>query len=157
MRRMFRLTAKVKLHLLDDCYDWWPCCLSVEDTVIKEGKWEIIFREHPNLFQVMSALGSSGEILLSVLLPLQASLVGMRDRAFLVAAPRLWNVFPQEASLVPFLFFWWQTKTILLRLGFNNWLGSEGCWFWMANLIILQYLCFYVFLLFQYYCMLNCF
>ena len=46
----------------------------------------------------------SGEAFLSVPPPLQVHLMGTHERPFLVAAPRIWNSLPLEASLATSLF-----------------------------------------------------
>ena len=54
-----------------------------------------------SLYEPARVLRSSGEAFLSVPPPSQVHLVGTRERAFSVAAPRLWNSLPQETRLAP--------------------------------------------------------
>ncbi|XP_053221232.1 testis-expressed protein 47-like [Podarcis raffonei] len=63
-------------------------------------------------YESAQAPRSSGKALLSILPPSQTSLVGTHERAFFVAAPRLWNSLPREARLAPsLLFFDWQASS----------------------------------------------
>ena len=63
---------------------------------------------------------SSEEAFLLVPPPSQAHLVGTQERAFSVAAHRLWNSLPQEAKLAPsVLSFWKQRPFSSDRLSFK--------------------------------------
>ena len=60
-------------------------------------------KDRISLYSPSWRLKSAEEPLLLVPLPAQAQLMGTRERAFSVAAPRLWNSLPQEIRMAPSL------------------------------------------------------
>ena len=55
--------------------------------------------DHTFSYKPSLSLSSSEEVFLPVPLPLQARLIGTQERAFSVAASKLWNGLPQEVRL----------------------------------------------------------
>uniref|UniRef100_A0A803TMD6 Reverse transcriptase domain-containing protein n=1 Tax=Anolis carolinensis TaxID=28377 RepID=A0A803TMD6_ANOCA len=69
-------------------------------------------------YEPARSLRSSGEALLSLPPPSQARLVGMRERAFSVVAPRLWNSLPREIRQAPTL--------VAFRKSLKTWLFTQA-------------------------------
>nr|XP_060621478.1 uncharacterized protein LOC132768982 [Anolis sagrei ordinatus]XP_060621479.1 uncharacterized protein LOC132768982 [Anolis sagrei ordinatus]XP_060621480.1 uncharacterized protein LOC132768982 [Anolis sagrei ordinatus] len=76
-------------------------------------------RDRISVYEPKCSLCSSGETLLMILPASQARLVGMRDRAFSVVAPRLWNSLPKDIRQAPTLaVFRKSLKTWLFQCAF---------------------------------------
>uniref|UniRef100_A0A803TKZ4 Reverse transcriptase domain-containing protein n=1 Tax=Anolis carolinensis TaxID=28377 RepID=A0A803TKZ4_ANOCA len=72
-------------------------------------------------YEPARSLHSSGEALLSLPPPSQSRLVGTRERAFSVMAPRLWNSLPREIRQAPTLLsFRRSLKTWLFQKAFDG-------------------------------------
>ena len=77
-------------------------------------------KDHILPYETASVLRSSGQAFFSVPPTSQARLMGTRERAFSVAAPKLWNSLPREARLAPsVLYFRMQAKTVLFQQAFG--------------------------------------
>uniref|UniRef100_A0A803TL80 Reverse transcriptase domain-containing protein n=1 Tax=Anolis carolinensis TaxID=28377 RepID=A0A803TL80_ANOCA len=106
---------------------WLPICYRAQFKVLVltykalNGSGPIYLSEHISSYEPARSLRSSGEALLSVPPASQARLVGTRDRAFSVVAPRLWNTLPTNIRQAPTLLgFRKAVKTWLCAQAFNE-------------------------------------
>ena len=106
---------------------WHPVCFRMQFKVLVIT-YKALYGSGPGFvkgcilpYEPTHALRSSGEAFLSVPTTFQACLMGTWERAFLVAAPRLWNSLPREARLAPSaLEFQRQSKTFLFQQAFGT-------------------------------------
>uniref|UniRef100_A0A803TWX8 Reverse transcriptase domain-containing protein n=1 Tax=Anolis carolinensis TaxID=28377 RepID=A0A803TWX8_ANOCA len=88
---------------------WLPICYRAQFKVLVltyralNGSGPNYLSECISSYEPTRVLRSSGEALLSVPLASQVRLVGTRDRAFSVVAPRLWNALPSNVRQAPTL------------------------------------------------------
>uniref|UniRef100_A0A803SSU4 Reverse transcriptase domain-containing protein n=2 Tax=Anolis carolinensis TaxID=28377 RepID=A0A803SSU4_ANOCA len=106
---------------------WLPICYRAQFKVLVltykalNGSGPIYLSERISSYEPTRTLRSSGEALLSIPPASQARLVGTRDRAFSVAAPRLWNSLPSDIRQAPSLLgFRKKLKTWLCAQAFNE-------------------------------------
>uniref|UniRef100_A0A803T4E3 Reverse transcriptase domain-containing protein n=1 Tax=Anolis carolinensis TaxID=28377 RepID=A0A803T4E3_ANOCA len=106
---------------------WLPICYQAQFKVLVltykalNGSGPIYLSERISSYEPGRSLRSSGEALLSVPPASQARLVRMRDRAFSVVAPRLWNTLPRDIRQAPTLLsFRKALKTWLCAQAFNE-------------------------------------
>ncbi|XP_062825481.1 uncharacterized protein LOC134295910 [Anolis carolinensis] len=106
---------------------WLPICYRAQFKVLVltfkalNGSGPTYLSERISSYQPTRTLRSSGEALLSIPPASQARLVGTRDRAFSVVAPRLWNSLPSDIRQAPSLLgFKKKLKTWLCAQAFNE-------------------------------------
>lgn len=108
--------------------NWLPVCFRIQFKVLVmtfkalDGSGPGYLADCVSLYEPAWTLRSSGEAFLSIPYPSQAWLVGTRNQAFSVAAPRSWNaLLPREARMaLSLLYFQWQAKIFLFRQAFKG-------------------------------------
>uniref|UniRef100_R4GDA2 Reverse transcriptase domain-containing protein n=1 Tax=Anolis carolinensis TaxID=28377 RepID=R4GDA2_ANOCA len=103
---------------------WLPLIFRTQFKVLvityqaQNGLGPIYLRDRLSPYEPVRSLRSSGEALLSLPPASQARLVGTRDRAFSVVAPRLWNSLPREIREAPTL--------MAFRKSLKTWLFTQA-------------------------------